>query len=118
MEEKRYIRTVDGNIIENNESGSRIIDILMDGDLVRIEYYAPRYKRRISRLFEVESISNNREYIHLSNSHINFLIANGNYLLNDSELKPVITAIFTVEKLESIKYNLFQPNLKRRKKRN
>ncbi len=118
MEEKRYIRTVDGNIIENNESGSRIIDILMNGDLVRIEYYSSRYKRRISRLFEVEveGITNNREFIHLYNGHMDFLIANGNYLHQDLELKPVITAIFTVEKLESIKYNLFQPKLKCRKK--
>ena len=118
MEEKRYIRTVDGNIIENNESGSRIIDILMNGDLVKIEYYSSRYKRRISRLFEVEGISNNREFIHLSNGLMDFLIANGNYLHQDLEREPVITAIFTVEKLESIKYNLFQPKLKYRKKRN
>ena len=114
MEERKYIRTVDGNIIENNELGLRIIDILMEGDLVRIEFYSPRQETRVERLFEVEGISNGRHYIQLSNSHCNFLIVDGNYLPRDEELEPIITSIITVEKLESINHDLTQSQLKHR----
>ena len=112
MEEKRYVRNDDGDIVENNESGSQIINILMKGDLVRIEYYSLAHQRRISRLFEVDDVIADGEYIQLSNAHCNFTIANGDFLPQYLELKPVIKSVITIEKLESVQCDLFQPKLK------
>ena len=53
MEERKYIRTNDGDIIESNENGQRLFEILNNGDLLKIQFYSVRYGKRVTRLFEV-----------------------------------------------------------------
>ena len=44
------------------KSSPNIIDLIEEGDLLKIEYYAPRWKERLTRLFEVEYKS--EKYLH------------------------------------------------------
>jgi hypothetical protein len=115
MEEK-YFRNLYGDII-TDENGVSIIDILREGDLATIEYYAPRYDKRVTRLFEVEAISAGRTYIRLINGHMNFLISDGKF--TDKELEPVFKSIIPVEKLTMVEHNFSkEQSITLKKKRN
>ena len=111
MFEKKYLRTIDGNFVEDNESGLRIYDLLKLGDLVKIEFYSLRYKKRVVRLFEVEYISPDRYCINLVNAHCQFVLTDGKFNDIDMELLPVAISIMPVERLEDIEYN-FSKTLK------
>ena len=106
MEEIKYTRTNNGDLITTHESTSNILDVLKVGDLVRIEYYAARYNKRVTRLFEVESITDDGYYIELENAHMHLLVCDGKFL--DKGIDPIFKSIIPIEKLVSIEQDLTQ----------
>lgn len=112
---KKYIRLDDGNIlfesindIKNIKTANNIIDLLEQGDFVRIEFLSLRETKKITRLFEVEYVAPDRMYISLYNAHMNFTIYNGNFV--EDEFTPVIKSLITNEKIKNIEYKLHNEN--------
>lgn len=115
MEEKKYIRTLEGDIIEDNEQGLNIFDILENGDLIRIEYYSLRYGKRVIRLFQVEITVPDKHLMSFSNGYCSFSIYDKKFHQDDKEkFDPVILSIITREKLAGIEQelSLSAPSLK------
>ena len=106
MDNTKYTRTNSGDLITDDDSTSNILEVLKEGDLVRIEYYAARYSKRLTRLFEVESITDEGYYIELSNAHMHLLVCDGKFL--DKDIDPVFKSIIPIEKLVSIEQDLTQ----------
>ena len=120
-----YVRTKEGNIYKiaklgyNNEtfwsdnddgwfemykSSPNIIDLIEENDLVRIEYYAPSYEERITRIFVVDF--KNENDIAFENSHCNLNIFDNKWAKHDIKLNPVIKSIITHEQIESMEYKV------------
>lgn len=106
MEERKYIRTNDGDIIESNENGQRLFEILNNGDLLKIQFYSVRYGKRVTRLFEVEIRAEDKHLIVLSNSYCEFIVYNQEFAPHDQEYAPVILSIIPREKLDTIEQQL------------
>ena len=87
---------------KETKASFNIIDLIEENDLLEIEYYSPRYKERVTRLFEVDYKYN--EYISLKNSYCTFQLKNGEYSESDKKLNPIIKSVVTKEKFDSIKY--------------
>ena len=81
-----------------------IIDLIEEGDLLKIEYYSLRYEERVKRLFEVTY--KDERYMNLVNGKCDFMLVNGEFNKSDKELNPVIKSIVTKEQFESMKYSL------------
>lgn len=79
-----------------------IIDLIEVGDLVEIEFYSPRYEKRITRLFEVDF--KNNSHITFNNAHCQLNIVDG--IWSDADLKPVFKSIVTKEQFENAKYRI------------
>lgn len=79
-----------------------IIDLIEVGDLVEIEFYSPRYEKRITRLFEVDF--KNNSYITFNNAHCQLNIVDG--IWSDADLKPVFKSIVTKEQFENVEYRI------------
>lgn len=112
---KKYIRLDDGTIlfesindVNNIKTANNIIDLLEQGDFVRIDFFSLKENQIISRLFEVEYVAPDRIYISLYNAHMNFTIYNGNFV--EDEFSPVIKSIITNEKINDIEYKLHNGN--------
>ena len=73
-----------------------IIDLIEVGDLGEIEFYSPRYEKRITRLFEVDFKDNG--HITFNNAHCQLNIVDG--IWSDADLKPVFKSIVTKEQFE------------------
>ena len=112
-----FVRLTSGEILlvndENelmNYSKSRysnnILDLLEEEDLVRIEYFSLRHNKRITRLFIVDEISDDRHFITINNGHMHFLISENDFLRNDKKLEPVIVSFIPREKLLESECNL------------
>lgn len=86
------------------KSSPNIIDLIEEGDLLKIEYYAPRWKERLTRLFEVEYKS--EKYLTLKNAHCDFNLTDNKFRVYDKKLKPIIKSIVTKEQFESMEYKL------------
>lgn len=124
LEVGMYARTIRGKIFKVNEinvvgkyyyldvrkerkivkADYDIIDLIEQDDLIEIEFYSPRYKKRVTRLFAVE-LKNNNDII-FANTHCQLIILNGSWNNEDKLLKPVFKSIVTKEQFESIKYKL------------
>ena len=104
---KRYLYDEYGNnVIESSivkHSPNLIDDIIEDNDFCKIEFYSPRYKKRVTRIFEVSKID---EYITFENMHCDLFMKNGEWGNHDKELNPVIKEIYTKEMMESISYKV------------
>lgn len=90
------------NIVKHRPN---IIDLVEVGDLVEIEYHAPRYEERVTRLFEVV---NTNMHIVFRNVHCELIytIANNEWAFGDKKLKPIIKGIVTKEQMEKIMYKV------------
>ena len=77
---KRYFYDEYGNnVIESSivkHSLNLIDDIIEDNDFCKIEFYSPRYKKRVTRIFEVSKID---EYITFENMHCDLFMKNGEW---------------------------------------
>lgn len=89
------------NIIKCSED---IKDLIEENDLVRIEYYAPSYKEKITRIFVVDF--KNENDIAFENSHCNLNIFDNEWSKHDIKLNPVIKGIITHEQIESMEYKV------------
>lgn len=83
-------------------TSSNVLDLLKDGDFIEIEYRSPKYKQRITRIFEVEK--NMEDFFSLCNYHMVFDISNKKFKDSDKKLKPVIKSIMTREQFDLTKY--------------
>lgn len=72
-----------------------LIDVLEEEDLVEIEYYAPRYKKRKTRVFEVEYVGIGIATFY--NAHMQLHIFDYKWSKNDEIYKPKIKSILTKE---------------------
>ncbi len=106
MEETKYIRTIEGDMIEDNENGQSIFNVIKNGDLLRIQYYSVKDGKRVTRLFEVEFKAPTGHLIQLSNVNGYITIYNGEFAPCDQESNPVIEAIIPCEKLANIEQQL------------
>ena len=73
-----------------------LIDVLDEEDLVEIEYYAPRYKKRLKRVFEVEYTSG-KGTITFYNAHMQLNVFDYEWGNNNKKYKPKIKSILTKE---------------------
>ncbi len=121
-----YVRTKDGIIWKPNKieeiegkwffddyywynkdyikSSPNIIDLIEEGDLVKIEYYSLRYEERVTRLFEVYYKDN--KFMNLGNTKCEFMLVDGDFNDNDKQLKPIIKSIVTKEQFDSMEYRI------------
>ena len=81
-----------------------IIDLIENKDLCEIEFYSLRYNERVTRLFEVEIITDT--YINFKNARCEFLLINKQWNSEDLELKPIIKTILTKEQFENNCYKI------------
>ena len=79
-----------------------IMDLLEEQDLVKIEFYSPRYEERVTRLFEVTF--KDEQYINLDNAKCQFMLTNGKWSWRDKKLNPVIKSVITREQIEKVEY--------------
>lgn len=85
-------------------SSPNIIELLEENDLLKIEYYAPRYKKRLTRIFEVEY--KDKKYMTLKNSHCDFMLRYNEFYDDDKKKKPIIKKILIHEQFESGAYRV------------
>ena len=76
-----------------------IIDLIENKDLCEIEFYSLRYNERVTRLFEVEIITDT--YINYKNARCELLLINKQWNSEDLELKPIIKKVLTHEQFEN-----------------
>ena len=76
-----------------------IIDLIENKDLCEIEFYSLRYNERVTRLFEVEKITD--KYINFKNARCEFMLINKQWNSEDLELKPIIKKVLTHEQFEN-----------------
>lgn len=86
------------------KSSANIRDLIEENDLVKIEYYAPSYEERITRIFVVDF--KNENDIAFENSHCNLNIFDNEWSKHDIKLNPVIKGIITHEQFESMEYKI------------
>lgn len=86
------------------KSSPNIIDLIEEGDLVKIEYFSNRYSKRVKRIFEVDYIYD--KSICFENGYTRLNILNGEWSNQDKELKPIIKSIVTKEQFESMEYKI------------
>lgn len=77
-----------------------LIGVLDVGDLVRMDYYSTENKRRITGLFHLDWISEDRLHFDLSNGDMFLNLRNSD--LTDEIYKPIITGVIPREKLPQI----------------
>lgn len=81
-----------------------LIDLIEDEDIVILEYKSPRYKKRITRRFEVSKIDDD---IMFENSHCDFLCKVGDKKITDTICKNIkIKSIVTHEQFSDIEYKV------------
>ena len=89
------------NIIK---SSPNIIDLIEEGDLVKIEYYSLRYEERVTRLFEVYYKDN--KFMNLGNTKCEFMLVDGDFNDKDKKLEPIIKSIVTKKQFERMEYKI------------
>lgn len=101
-----FIHTDIGTYDKENiiKSSPKIMSLIEENDLLKIEYYSLRYNERVTRLFEVTFKDN--KYINLSNAKCEFMLVNGDFNKSDKELEPIIKSIVTKEQFESMEYKV------------
>lgn len=93
------IKTTD--IVKHSKN---IVDLLEDKDFARIEFYSPRYERRVTRIFEISRVE--EKYITFENMHCDLFMVDGKWGNHDARLKPIIKSILTHEQFAQMEYRL------------
>lgn len=81
-----------------------ILDLIEEGDLLKIEYFSQRYAERVTRLFEVTYLDG--KCIILENFKCYFILKNKKFSEKDKLLDPVIKRIIAKEQYDSIEYGI------------
>lgn len=93
---------LDSTAVEN--FSKNIIDLIEDEDFVVLEYKSPKYRERITRIFEVSKIDN---FISFENQHCNFRCKVGDKKIVDKICKNIkIKSIVTKEEFEKVEYKI------------
>ena len=91
-------------IIKNSKN---IFELLENGDIVILEYYVSKYKKRIIRNFEIYKADNESTLISFENAHCNFLYdLQKNQWLDGKGFNPKIKKIMTHNEFANIGYDL------------
>ena len=107
----KYIRLNNGDILydpdiestlENDNISGNVLNLLREGDLVKVEYYLNKYDERVTELFKVFLVSPDLSLVYLGNKHKFLHAHNGEFI--ESEYEPVIVSVITREKLDSIEF--------------
>lgn len=83
---------------------SNIIDLIEEGDFIKIEFFSNRYSKRLERIFEVDYVIN--KSICFENGHCQLNILDGKWSNQDEELNPIIKTIVTKEQFKSMEYKV------------
>ena len=86
------------------KASHNIIDLIEEKDLLEIEYFSLRYKKRVTRLFEVTYKEG--RFINLDNAKCQFMLIDNDWTDNDKELEPIIKSIVTHEQMEQMAYKV------------
>ncbi len=86
------------------KTATDVVDLMEENDLVKIEYYSPRYEKRVTRIFKVDFVY--KKCVRFLNSRCGLNIFNGEWSDEDIKLKPIIKQILTHEQFESISYKI------------
>lgn len=84
------------------KSRPKIIDLIEENDLLKIEYFSLRYNKRVTRLFEVDYMDD--KFMCIKNSYCDFMLVNKEFNEDDKELNPIIKSVLTHEQFEAMKY--------------
>lgn len=89
------------NIVKHSKN---IIDLIEDKDIVTLEYYVSKYRKRIQRKFEVETLENDICFL---NNRCSFLYDREKQKFIDGEaFNPKIVSIVTHEQFSNIEYKV------------
>ena len=84
-----------------------LLKTLSEGDLVRIGYYAPKYRNRIIRLFEVKDVHGDMYMFELKSWGMVFVICDFRFHEEDiEEYNPIIKSIIYKKDLDKIEHNV------------
>ena len=83
-----------------------IIDLIEKGDFVKLEYYVAKYKKRITRFFEISKIDG-WQFVGLENEHCHFTYdLEKNRWLDGKGYNPKIKSIVTKQQMEAMEYEV------------
>lgn len=83
-----------------------IIDLIEEGDFVKLEYYVAKYKKRITRFFEISKIDG-WQFVGLENEHCHFTYdLEKNRWLDGKGYNPKIKSIVTKQQMEAMGYEV------------
>lgn len=101
-----FIHTDIGTYDKENiiKSSPKIMSLIEENDLLKIEYYSLIYNERVTRLFEVDY--KDKEFMTLKNAHCDFMLRNNEFNDEDKKLKPIIKSIVTYEQFKSMEYKV------------
>ncbi len=92
---------------EDGQKQSELLKTLSEGDLVRIGYYAPKYRNRIIRLFEVKDVYGDMYMFELKSWGMVFVICDFRFHEEDiEEYNPIIKSIIYKKDLDKIEHNV------------
>lgn len=84
------------------------IDLIEVGDIAIIEYYVPRYRKRITRRFECDLLKcDEDEYVIFNNKYCSWWYGKNKYKwVNVNGYNPKIISVITKEQFESMSYKV------------
>lgn len=110
----RYENDIELVSIGNVVASDNVIDLIKDGDIVNIEYYVSKYKRRIIRLFECSLFECKDEsdiLVVFENKHGNWYYGkNKKEWIESKGYNPKIKSIITKEQFEQKSYRINEEN--------
>ncbi len=99
-----------GKIIKYDKN---IVQVLEDNDLVEIEYYVAKYRKRIRRIFEVTFLfGDNTIWFEYLNTRFSFDVAENKWKRNAEGHNPKIVRILTKEQYERYSYQVEEKSSK------
>lgn len=105
--DKRYMNE-EGNITRFNEIKSHsknLIDLIEDEDIVILEYYVSKYRKRIQRKFEPSNLLNKKIYFDNRHCSFGYNLENKKWI-DGKGFNPKIKSIVTHEQFSNIEYKV------------
>lgn len=94
------------NDFEVIKHSSNILDLIEKGDFVKLEYYVAKYKKRITRFFEISKIDG-WQFVGFENEHCHFTYdLEKNRWLDGKGYNPKIKSIVTKQQMEAMEYEV------------
>ena len=110
IDDNEYIDLQTGIVTNTNrfsllgKVSKNIIELLEDNDFVELEYKSPKYRERITRVFEVLKVD---EYLLFENHLCNFYYKKGDKKITDKTCKNIkIKSVLTHEEFNKGKFEV------------